>query len=216
VAALAGREPPRPRLLAGEDLAPEPRQRRSADKRARIVKAAIALFGEHGYDGTSIEAIATRAGLAVGGVYQHVRSKRQLLLVLMDDLLERLSRLDLRPATGAGVRDSLRDLLGRALAADLQYLGAYRAWQEASLSDPELAKRQREIRAWTTRRIEVVLAGLQTRPGARRRVDAGALARVLDPLFWTMLPRAGRMPRAELDEWLDTTTHLIYHALFSD
>jgi AcrR family transcriptional regulator len=66
-------------------------QKRRMEKRARLKTAALALFGEKGYDGTSIDEVAHRAGLAVGSFYQHFRSKRQLLLVLMDDLLERLS-----------------------------------------------------------------------------------------------------------------------------
>jgi AcrR family transcriptional regulator len=64
------------------------------------MSAGLALFGEKGYEAASVDEIAARAGVAVGGFYQHFRSKRQLLLVLMDELLERLSRLDLRPGGG--------------------------------------------------------------------------------------------------------------------
>src|SRR5215471_5368697 len=93
----------RPNLLAGEDLPPAPVQERSLEKRARLKAAALALFGERGYEGAAIEEIASRAGLAVGGFYQHFRSKRQLLLALMDELLEKLSRLDLRPGAAHDV-----------------------------------------------------------------------------------------------------------------
>src|SRR5215469_14935152 len=120
----------RPNLLAGEDLPPAPVQERSLEKRARLKAAALALFGERGYEGTAIEEIASRADLAVGGFYQHFRSKRQLLLALMDELLEKLSSLDLRPGAAHDVRGGLGDLLSRAFAHDLAYLGAYRAWQE--------------------------------------------------------------------------------------
>src|SRR5271166_6459783 len=87
----------RPDLLAGENLPPKPLQRRSLEKRARIKAAGLALFGEKGFERTSIEEIAQKADLAVGGFYQHFRSKRQLLLTLMDELLEKLSQMDLRP-----------------------------------------------------------------------------------------------------------------------
>lgn len=94
----------RPDLLAEENLPPKPRQKRSLEKRARIKAAGLALFGEKGFERTSIEEIARKADLAVGGFYQHFRSKRQLLLTLMDELLEKLSQMDLRPNGATDIR----------------------------------------------------------------------------------------------------------------
>lgn len=206
----------RPNLLAGEDLPPEPCQRRSLEKRARLKAAGLALFGEKGYEGTSIDEIACRAKLAVGGFYLHFRSKRQLLLALMDELLEKLDRLDLRPKAALDVRAGLRGLLARAFSHDLRYLGAYRAWQEAALSDPDLARKQRAIHAWTTTRILTVFQILQQLPGARHGVDTRGLARVMDSFFWSLLAQAVGLPRVELNQWIDSATHLIYHAMFID
>lgn len=206
----------RPNLLAGEDLTPPPIQKRSVDKRIRLKKAALALFGEKGYHLTSIEDIAHRAHFAVGGFYQHFRSKRQLLLVLMDDLLEGLSRLDLRPQGAADVRAGLRNLLGRAFATDLQYLGAYRAWQEAVASDTDLASKQERIQAWTAARVQGAFTLMQSMPGARGGVDVPGLARVMDSFFWNLLAQACCFPESELNRWIDCATHLIYHALFVD
>ena len=66
----------RPALRAGQCLPPLPWQDRSRRKRA-------ALSAERGYEATSIEEIARRAGVAVGSFYQHVASKQQVLLVLI-------------------------------------------------------------------------------------------------------------------------------------
>ena len=206
----------RPDLLASEDLPPAPRQKRSRDKRDRLKAAALALFGEKGYDATSIEDIARRADLAVGGFYLHFRSKRQLLLALMDDLLEALRRLDLRPKGSGDIRTGLRAFLGEAFSADLSYLGAYRAWREAAASDRELAHHQAHIHAWTGARVAGLFRMLAGLPGARRGVDIDGLARVMDSFFWNLLAQASQLKRTELDEWLDVATHLIYHALFTD
>jgi AcrR family transcriptional regulator len=206
----------RPDLLAGEDLPPQPRQKRSLDKRARLNAAALALFGEKGYEGTSIEGIAQRANLAVGSFYQHFRSKRQMLLVLMDELLEKLSQLELRPKAMADARTGLRELLSHAFSHDLRYLGAYRAWQEAVLSDPDLAQKQQRIHAWTTARVTAVFQFLQQLPGARPGVDVPGLARAMDSFFWSLLARAALLSKAELNRWIDSATHLIYHAMFTD
>ncbi len=206
----------RPNLLANEDLPPEPRQKRSLAKRAQLKAAGLALFGEKGYESTSVDEIARRAKLAVGTFYQHFRSKRQLLLALMDELLEKLSQLDFRPTGVADVRAVVQELLSRAFSHDLRYLGAYRAWQEAVLSDPGLARKQEQIHTWTTTRVMAVFQLLQKLPGARPGVDVSGLARVMDSFFWSLLARAVRMPTAELNQWIDSATHLIYHAMFVD
>jgi AcrR family transcriptional regulator len=205
-----------PNLLAGEELLPEPKQKRSWGKRARLKSAGLELFGELGYDATSVDDIAARAGLAVGTFYQHYRSKRQLLLSLMDELLQQLSQLNLRPQGTSDIRSSLRGMLGGAFSADLQYLGAYRAWQEAVLSDPDLARKQREIHSWTVERVTTVFKFLAQMPGARSGADVSTLAQVMDSFFWGLLGRAVQMPSVELNLWIDAATHLIYHALFTD
>jgi AcrR family transcriptional regulator len=206
----------RPNLLAGEDLPPEPRQRRSRDKRARLKAAALALFGEKGYEGTSIDEVAKRSKLAVGGFYQHFRSKRQLLLALMDDLLEGLSRLNLQPQISGDVRRSLHALLSTAFSTDLHYLGAYCAWQEAVFADRDLAAKQLEIQKWTTARTTALFTRMQQLPSARRGVDIPMLARAMDSFFWNLLGQATRISRTELDRWIDVSTDLIYYALFID
>jgi AcrR family transcriptional regulator len=210
----------RPNLLAGENLPPEPLQKRSLEKRARLKAAALALFAEKGYEATSIEEIAQRAQLAIGSYYQHYRSKRQLLLALMDELLEKLSRLDLKPSGSGGdgkdIRAGLRVLLAHAFSYDLRFLGACRAWQEAALSDLDLANKHKQIHTWTTGRTEGLFKFLQQLPGARPGLNVPALARVMDNFFWSLLAQAAGMKKTELNQWIDTSTHLIYHALFKD
>jgi len=206
----------RPNLLAGEDIPPAPQQKRSLEKRARLKEAGLALFGEKGYESTSVDEIARRAKLAVGTFYQHFRSKRQLLLALMDELLEKLSQLDFRPSAATDVRAVVHELLARAFSHDLRYLGAYRAWREALLSDAELGRKQVEIHAWTTARVTTVFKLLRQLPGARAGVDVPGLARVMDSFFWNLLGQAVLMPKVELNRWIDSATHLIYHAMFAD
>jgi len=208
--------PPRPRLLDSEDLPAAPRQKRSREKRAQLLAAGLALFGENGYEATSIDAVALRAGAAVGSFYQHFRTKRQLLLVLMDQLLEALEQLDLRPKGAAGIRAGLRALLQSAFTRDLFYAGAYRAWQEAILLHPSLAPHQERIEGWTRARVTGVFELLLQLPGARRDVNVPVLARLMDRFFWDLLGQAPRLPAAELQSILDSTTDLLYHALFTD
>jgi AcrR family transcriptional regulator len=207
-----------PLLLAGEDLPPKPVQQRSIEKRARLERAALTLFAKHGYEGTSIDDIAERAGLAAGGFYLHFRSKRQLLLSLMDELLGQLAALKLELPESAEIdpKAALRGLLEAAFTTDLAFLGAYRAWQDAIRSNPDLMRRERAIRGWTVARVEGVLRAVTQRERARSDVDIVALARLLDSLFWSFLAEAPRLPATAIREWIETTTHVIYHALLAD
>lgn len=207
---------PRPQLLRGERLLRRPVQARSLKKRHLLKAAALALFAEKGFHATSVDDIAARARLAVGTFYQHYRTKRQLLLALMDELLERLSQLDLQPKPAPGVRDALRDILTRAFSHDLHFLGAYRAWQEAALTDASLARKEQHIHAWTTARVQALFERLHNLPGSRPNVDVAGLARAMDTYFWGLLGQATRMPRPELTNHIDAASHLIYHALFAD
>ena len=206
----------RPHLLKSEDLPPEPRQRRSKEKRERLKNSALELFGANGYERTSIEEIARHANLATGTFYQHYRSKRQLLLALMDDFLAGMAQLNLTPAPTGGVREMLRGLLARGFATDRRYLGAYRAWQEAILSDAALAANQVEIRQWTTARVTALLTLMQTWQRARPVADIRALAPVIDTLCWTLLAEPATTARDALEAKIDAVVHLIHHAMFLD
>jgi AcrR family transcriptional regulator len=207
----------RPDLLHDVTGPPLPRQARSARRREDLKTAALALFAKHGYERTSVTDIATRARLPVGTFYQHFSSKRHLLLVLMDDLLQTLSELSLAPVLrGGDARGAIRQLLSAAFSGDLAYLGAYRAWQEAILSDADLTREHGKILAWTTGRIEGVFKQLQRWPGARPRAPIAALARAMDRFFWSLLTDAIHSPRVEMHEWIEASSHLIFHGLFVD
>jgi AcrR family transcriptional regulator len=51
------------------------RQERGARRVEEIVAAAAALFAQHGFDGTSMNAIAKAAGLGIGSLYQYFPSR---------------------------------------------------------------------------------------------------------------------------------------------
>lgn len=56
----------------------------------RILEAALRAFADHGYHGTSIRDIASRAGLSVPGIYHHYRSKQDILMELMQSVMSEL------------------------------------------------------------------------------------------------------------------------------
>lgn len=65
----------------GQDTPPPRRRVRDPQaRRAAILAAAAAVFAEHGYPGTTVRAIADRAGVTHGLVLRHFGSKEQLFL----------------------------------------------------------------------------------------------------------------------------------------
>lgn len=204
----------RPDLLAGQHFPPPPRQERSRRKQEALLRSALALFAERGYEETSIEDIARQAGVAVGGFYQHFASKRQILLVLMDRLLQDAAMLSLevKSADLRDIRDGIARLVRQAFAVDWAYTGAYRAWREAAARDRELQGLHQQIEAWTAQQLTLLFQALLHVPGARQDIDRETLAWELALLFL----RLAEIPLAEPDAVVASLTSLIYHSLFAD
>ncbi|GGU19336.1 TetR/AcrR family transcriptional regulator [Lentzea flava] len=58
------------------------------DARDRLVRAALDLFSEQGYENTGVAQIAERAGLTKSTYFRHFRDKREVLFGGQDELLE--------------------------------------------------------------------------------------------------------------------------------
>ena len=72
------------------------RQRLRAETRAAILAAAEEVFAARGLRGARMEAIASRAGVAVGTLYNHFQDREALLSALIQSrrqaLLDRVDR----------------------------------------------------------------------------------------------------------------------------
>ncbi|MCC7411883.1 MAG: TetR/AcrR family transcriptional regulator [Gammaproteobacteria bacterium] len=66
------------------------RERQKQGRRKAMVEAAAALFAEHGYQKTTMEMIAVRAGFGVATLYKYFQSKENIVRALTVPDLERL------------------------------------------------------------------------------------------------------------------------------
>jgi AcrR family transcriptional regulator len=66
---------------------PDGRVERGRETRERLIRTGRELFGERGYDGTSIEAILAAAGVARGALYHHFPTKEALFDAVLDRLV---------------------------------------------------------------------------------------------------------------------------------
>jgi AcrR family transcriptional regulator len=60
--------------------------------RAHLVDVATRLFAEHGYDGTSIEAVLVEAGVSRGSLYHHFRGKDALFWAVLEAVGSRIAQ----------------------------------------------------------------------------------------------------------------------------
>jgi AcrR family transcriptional regulator len=90
-------------------------------RREQLLDVGRALFAERGFDGTSIEEIASRAGVSKPVVYEHFGGKEGLYAVVVDREMEQL--LD-RITTALRSAAHPRTVLEKAALALLDYIEA--------------------------------------------------------------------------------------------
>lgn len=70
------------------------------DARRSIFEQAARLFGDQGYEGTSMQQIAAACGLTKAGLYHHVESKESLLADIMNYGMDIFEQQVLTPVLG--------------------------------------------------------------------------------------------------------------------
>jgi AcrR family transcriptional regulator len=145
-----------------------------ADVRARVLDAAVDLFAQQGYDGTSVAQVIGQAGVAKGGFYHHFVSKEALLYEVYGDLIGRqLRAMDDIVGRGLSPADTLRalvvDLVTSTAASSRQALVFWREMHK--LGDERTAQYRRQRRRYhdTVKRL------------VRDGQAAGAFAAVASP-----------------------------------
>ncbi|GAB3330297.1 TetR family transcriptional regulator [Micromonospora halotolerans] len=130
------------------------RTRRREDTRQRLFVAAVELIAEQGFSDTTVDDIATRAGVAKGTVYYNFESKT----VLFEELLRHgigLLTAEFRAAV-AGLPP--REALAALVRAELDYIRRYRAFAQLLLSEMWRTNRewQQTLRLLRGEAIEVI------------------------------------------------------------
>ena len=59
--------------------------------RGQLIEVATGLFAGHGYEGTSIEAVLTAAGVSRGALYHHFAGKEALFTAVLEAVSERVA-----------------------------------------------------------------------------------------------------------------------------
>ncbi|MGW2084085.1 TetR family transcriptional regulator [Streptomyces sp. NPDC001880] len=91
------------------------------ERREQLLDIGRTLFADKGFEGTSVEEIASRAGVSKPVVYEHFGGKEGLYAVVVDREMRQL--LDM--VTGALTAGHPRELLEQAAFALLDYIETY-------------------------------------------------------------------------------------------
>ena len=136
---------------------------RSAARPEELRQAALRLFGERGYAATTIEDIATAAGVTVGTVYRYFTDKAALLSELVGEAQQVPLLLGETIAEATASPDSvgsLRSVLGRlwTMARTDPHRGVLRILVADGGSFPDLVEAYREqVLEPATRELEILI-----------------------------------------------------------
>ncbi|WP_461037664.1 TetR/AcrR family transcriptional regulator [Streptomyces mayteni] len=97
------------------------RRMTGTERREQLLDIGRTLFAERGFEGTSVEEIAAKAGVSKPVVYEHFGGKEGLYAVVVDREMSRL----LSMVTGALTAGHPRELLEQAAFALLDYIEQY-------------------------------------------------------------------------------------------
>jgi AcrR family transcriptional regulator len=108
-------QPSIPQTGGASDDSPQRRRLPPDERRAHLFDAAMAVFGELGYDRATLSDVVDRIGVTKGCLYHHFQSKEQLFCALLRDRVTATVREDeevLAAATGSR-EQMLRTLIER-------------------------------------------------------------------------------------------------------
>jgi AcrR family transcriptional regulator len=103
-----------------EIASPSPglRERKKQKTRNTIIKVALELFAEHGYEQTTIAEIADAAEVSPRTIFAYFPTKEDIVFCQMPEAHERLAQALRERPEGATALDALRDFIAGSLDSD--------------------------------------------------------------------------------------------------
>jgi AcrR family transcriptional regulator len=187
-----------------------------------VLEVARRLFAERGYAETTMEAIATEAGVSVPTVYAAFQSKRGVLSALLARLVSGEKGAS-SPPQPPGVRRVMAETDPRRMLAlfvtDLcgvqeRVVPTYEVLKSAARTEPDVAELLTRMQSKRYANLSVVPARLEElgalRPGLSRDDAARTLWAIASPeVRWMLLTFAGWSPERYRD-WLDATLVAVF------
>lgn len=197
--------------LVAESSTPPPHASRSRD---RLVEVLCSIVATQGLDAVTVREVATAAGVSIGAVQHHFRTKDEMLLAAFQHVVATTENRVAAVELGRDVRANLSDILCELLPLDdarLREARVYVAFAARAATASDLAEVQHNLLAQITEELATAFgvaarnAGHTVSPAAARR-EAELLLAVTDGLTFDAVTRGGqpdaRRLRALLDAYL--------------
>lgn len=148
-------------------------QRRKASKKDLILQKAAAMFREKGFAATSMRDLAETVGIEAASLYNHIRSKNEILEAICFDVANRFNtNIDIVEASRqhsiAKVETLLRFHIRQMVENYEEVYVSDREWKH--LEEPYLSNFQSQRRAYRKKFASIIEDGIQK--GEIRNIDA--------------------------------------------
>lgn len=185
-------------------------------RREQILNAAFQLFAGKGFENSSVDEIASSAGLSKGAIYWHFPSKLEILFELTDRFVHgnQAEIVRLADPDQLGIEalyKSHRAFVERMIANPAHDL-LFKQLVSLANRYPEIRDRLNQYhREWDD--TVTVLFERAIAEGRFRPFPAREVAQAINALYDGIMIRAQMDPTVKLLDVIETTTRLIYDAL---
>lgn len=129
-------------LSGSRGMRRQPRQARSLERVNRILDVAAELFEREGYRATTTNAIASRAQVPIGSLYQFFPDKAAIMQALAvrytEKLHQRLAQLETADTTTLSLSDYVEQMVDTVMSFFHDYSGYHAIFMQVQGSMPEL------------------------------------------------------------------------------
>ncbi|MGG1400968.1 TetR/AcrR family transcriptional regulator [Bacillus salipaludis] len=156
------------------------RHLRSIKTKQKLLEAAKEVFLEEGFQKATISQMIKKAGVGYGTAYVHFEGKEEILMVLMDDVMEKfydIAEVSFLPKT----KEEARQIILSQATAFLKMAETERSmmqlFEQAIGISPSISAKWKEIREKFIQRISKDIAFAQESGLARPELNHGLVAR---------------------------------------
>ncbi len=190
------------------------RARRQAETRARILGAALELFGRQGFAATTVEQITEAADVGKGTFFNYFPTKEHVLSGLAEGQVAKVRQaLDEAQRSKSSLREILRRLLVSLVAEPAHNAERFRSLIVAFYTNEAVRQHARRNLEEARRHLATLFALGQERGEIRRDRPPEELARFYQQSGFGMLVLWSMNPAASLAEWREATTELAWEAV---
>ena len=203
---------PSPASLVG--ASPDRRQRRSAEIRERLFRAALDLFAKKGFAETTVEDITNAADVGKGTFFNYFPSKDHILIAFSDMQIAKLQDAVLRVRQNHQPMSAFLNALSMKMTAEPgRSPEVVRALLQANLSNPAVRNAMRENHIRAHGLLTQLMQVGQERGEFRRDLPASELAHVFRQTVLGTLLIWSVFGDASLPDRINTALHVLWMGL---